>query len=129
MWGSAAADQPNSQNYAGIKNPAVDKLIDQVIFATDRDELVAATQGARPGAPVESLRRSRSSTADVYRTARWDRFGHPGEHPGLHARLPRHLVVGRGEGGEGARRDEPHRRAARVLKLSRRRGLSRRCCP
>ena len=40
----------------GIKNPAVDKLIDSVIFAKDRDELVAATQGARPRAAVESVR-------------------------------------------------------------------------
>ena len=42
--GQRSADQPNSQNYAGIKNPAIDKLIDRVIFAKDREELVAATK-------------------------------------------------------------------------------------
>jgi microcin C transport system substrate-binding protein len=43
FWGSAAADRDGSRNTAGIKNPAVDKLIDRVVFAKDRAELVAAT--------------------------------------------------------------------------------------
>jgi microcin C transport system substrate-binding protein len=42
-WSSAAADQPGSRNVIGIKNPAVDKLIDRIVFAKDREELVAAT--------------------------------------------------------------------------------------
>lgn len=41
-WTSKAADMPGSQNAAGIKNPAVDKLVDRIIFAKDRAELVAA---------------------------------------------------------------------------------------
>jgi microcin C transport system substrate-binding protein len=41
-WGSAAADRAGSRNSIGIKNPAVDKLIDKIIFAKDREELVAA---------------------------------------------------------------------------------------
>ncbi len=44
FWGSAAADTEGSQNAIGIKNPAVDKLIDKIIFAKDREELVAATR-------------------------------------------------------------------------------------
>ncbi len=44
FWGSAAADRDGSRNTAGIKNPAVDKLIDKVVFAKDREELVAATK-------------------------------------------------------------------------------------
>ena len=43
-WSSAAADQPGSRNLVGIKNPAVDALIERLIFAKDRDELVAATK-------------------------------------------------------------------------------------
>ncbi len=43
-WSSAAADQAGSRNYAGIKNPAVDALIERVIFAKNRAELVAATR-------------------------------------------------------------------------------------
>ncbi|MGL4397718.1 MAG: extracellular solute-binding protein [Hyphomicrobium sp.] len=44
FWGSAAADKEGSRNTAGIKNPAVDKLIDKIVFATDRADLVAATR-------------------------------------------------------------------------------------
>ncbi|MBN9310263.1 MAG: ABC transporter substrate-binding protein, partial [Devosia sp.] len=43
MWSSAAADQDDSSNYAGIKDKGVDALIDKVIFADDRATLVAAT--------------------------------------------------------------------------------------
>ncbi|MCK5090864.1 MAG: ABC transporter substrate-binding protein, partial [Hyphomicrobiaceae bacterium] len=44
FWGSAAADRDGSRNTAGIKNAAIDKLIDKVVFATNRQELVAATK-------------------------------------------------------------------------------------
>lgn len=43
-WGSAAADRDGSANYAGIADPGVDALIEKVVFATDRDELIAATE-------------------------------------------------------------------------------------
>lgn len=44
LWGSAAADVQGSGNYMGIKSPAIDKLIDRVIMAKDRDDLIAATR-------------------------------------------------------------------------------------
>jgi microcin C transport system substrate-binding protein len=44
FWGSAAADQPGSRNVIGIKNPAVDALVDKIIFATNREALVTATR-------------------------------------------------------------------------------------
>ena len=44
FWGSQAADQAGSRNIVGIKNPAIDTLIERVIFAKDRDDLVAATK-------------------------------------------------------------------------------------
>jgi microcin C transport system substrate-binding protein len=43
FWGSAAADRNGSRNTAGIKNPAIDKLIDKVVFAKSREDLLAAT--------------------------------------------------------------------------------------
>jgi microcin C transport system substrate-binding protein len=43
-WGSAAADQEGSPNVIGIKNAAIDKLIDLIVFAKDRADLVAATK-------------------------------------------------------------------------------------
>lgn len=76
MWGSAAADQPSSENLAGIKNPAVDKLVDRVIFAKDREELVAATK-ALDRVLLWNHYVIPQFYTDVYRLARWDRFGHP----------------------------------------------------
>ena len=40
FWGSAAADQQGSRNYAGIKNPVIDALIEKLIAAPDRESLV-----------------------------------------------------------------------------------------
>jgi microcin C transport system substrate-binding protein len=44
FWGSASADTKGSQNLLGVKNPAIDRLIDRIIFAKDRAELAAATR-------------------------------------------------------------------------------------
>jgi microcin C transport system substrate-binding protein len=76
FWGSAAADRPGSRNLMGLKDPAVDALIEQVIFAKDREEQVAA---------VKALDRVLLHlnfvvpqwTYNKERTARWDRFSHP----------------------------------------------------
>lgn len=43
-WSSAAADQPDSRNFAGIRNPVVDELIEGVISACSREELEAWTR-------------------------------------------------------------------------------------
>jgi microcin C transport system substrate-binding protein len=75
FWGSQAADVAGAKNTVGIKNPAVDALIDKVIFAKDRAELVAATRALDRvllwnfyGVPQFSYPFSRY--------ARWDRFSH-----------------------------------------------------
>jgi microcin C transport system substrate-binding protein len=43
FWGSEAADKEGSRNIIGIKNRAIDALINLIILAKDRAELVAAT--------------------------------------------------------------------------------------
>jgi microcin C transport system substrate-binding protein len=43
-WGTDAAGKEGSRNVIGIKNPAIDKLIDRLILAKDREDLVAATR-------------------------------------------------------------------------------------
>lgn len=43
FFSSKAAETPGSRNLAGIKDPVVDALVDRVIFATDREDLLAAT--------------------------------------------------------------------------------------
>ena len=79
-WGSAAADQPGSRNLIGIKNPAVDKLIDRVIYAKDRDELVAATH-ALDRVLLWNFYVVPQWTYGKQRTARWDRFSRPQNMP------------------------------------------------
>jgi len=75
-WGSQAADNPGSRNVIGIKNPAVDAMIDRVIFSTDRDDLVAATR-ALDRVLLWNYYLVPQWTYGKVRTARWDRFGHP----------------------------------------------------
>jgi microcin C transport system substrate-binding protein len=76
QWSSQAADTPGSRNYVGIKNPAVDALIDRVIFARDRAELIAATRALDRVLLWNQYVVPQYST-DKSRIARWDRFGRP----------------------------------------------------
>ena len=80
FWGSQAADQPGSRNLVGIKNPAVDALIDKVIFAKNREELEAATK-ALDRVLLWNHYVVPQWTYGKQRTARWDRFGRPKEMP------------------------------------------------
>jgi microcin C transport system substrate-binding protein len=80
FWGSQAADQPGSRNIGGIKNPAVDMLIDRVIFAKTREELVAATK-ALDRVLLWNHYLVPQWTYGKVRTARWNRFGRPSTMP------------------------------------------------
>lgn len=80
FWGSPAADRPGSRNLAGIKNPAVDALIDRIIFAKDRAELVAATK-ALDRVLLWNHYVVPQFTYGKVRLARWDRFGRPDKLP------------------------------------------------
>jgi microcin C transport system substrate-binding protein len=80
FWGSAAADQPGSRNYIGIKNPAVDALIERVIFAKSRADLVAATH-ALDRVLLWNHYVVPQWTYPNQRTARWDRFSRPDKLP------------------------------------------------
>src|SRR6185436_7391218 len=76
FWGTQAADQPGSRNLVGIKNPAIDNLIERVIFSKDRAELVAATQ-ALDRVLLWNFYVVPQWTYPYARTARWDRFARP----------------------------------------------------
>jgi microcin C transport system substrate-binding protein len=75
-WSSEAADQPGSENIAGIKNPAVDAMIDRVIAAKNRADLVTAAR-ALDRILLWSHYVVPQWNYNKLRTARWDRFGHP----------------------------------------------------
>ena len=75
-WGSQAAEQPGSRNLIGVKNAAIDALIDRLIFAKDRAELEAATK-ALDRVLLANHFVVPQWTYGKQRTARWDRFGRP----------------------------------------------------
>jgi microcin C transport system substrate-binding protein len=75
-WGSQAADQPGSENVIGIKNPAVDALIEHVVYAKHEADLVAATK-ALDRVLLWNHYVVPQWAHNKMRTARWDRFGHP----------------------------------------------------
>ncbi|WP_424628244.1 extracellular solute-binding protein [Bradyrhizobium sp. SYSU BS000235] len=79
-WGSQAADMAGSRNLIGIKNPAIDALIERVIFTKDRADLVAATKALDRALLWNHYVVPQWNYPRV-RTARWDRFGRPAELP------------------------------------------------
>ncbi|HEX8416908.1 MAG TPA: extracellular solute-binding protein [Methylobacterium sp.] len=75
-WGSAAADKQGSRNIAGIKDAAIDALIERVIFAKDRPGVIAATRA------LDRVLLSHNYVvpqwaSGVARTLRWNRFARP----------------------------------------------------
>jgi microcin C transport system substrate-binding protein len=76
FFGSQAADVPGSRNRPGIKNPAVDALIERIIFAHDREELVAACK-AMDRVLLWNFYLVPQFNIPYERYARWDRFSHP----------------------------------------------------
>jgi microcin C transport system substrate-binding protein len=80
FWGSQSADMAGSRNIIGIKNPAIDKLIERVIYTKDRDDLVAATRALDRVLLWNHYVVPQWNYPKV-RTARWDRFGRPSELP------------------------------------------------
>ncbi len=79
-WSSQAADMAGSRNIIGIKDAAIDKLIERVIFTKDRDDLVAATR-ALDRVLLWNHFVVPQWNYPKQRTARWDRFSRPSELP------------------------------------------------
>jgi len=76
FWGSKAADQAGSRNFVGIRDEAIDALIERVVFAKNRTELVAATKALDRVLLANHFVVPQWTYGKV-RTARWDRFGKP----------------------------------------------------
>jgi microcin C transport system substrate-binding protein len=95
-WGTAAAGKEGSRNIIGITSPAIDKLVERLVFAKDREDLVAETRAldrvllwghyvvphfytpvdriaywTKFGRPTELAKRT-SSTATFLQTWWWD---------------------------------------------------------
>ena len=75
-WSSVAADQRGSRNLIGIRDEAVDKLVDTIVFATDRETLVAACRALDRVLLWNHYVVPQFYSPDI-RTARWNRFSRP----------------------------------------------------
>ena len=80
FWGSAAADTPGSRNYIGIKDPAVDALIDLIISAKTRESLIARTR-ALDRVLLWGFYVIPQYHIRAWRVAYWNKFGHPPKPP------------------------------------------------
>jgi microcin C transport system substrate-binding protein len=79
-WGSASANRQGSKNYAGISDPAIDDLIRRIIFAPNRDELVA-TAHALDRVLLAHHYVVPLFYAKAQRIAYWNQLARPGELP------------------------------------------------
>jgi len=80
FWGSEAADMPGSRNLAGIKDPIVDALINKIIYAEDREELVVATK-ALDRVLLWNYYMIPQYYQPTLRYAYWNKFGIPEKQP------------------------------------------------
>jgi microcin C transport system substrate-binding protein len=76
FWGSKSADERGSRNVMGIKSAAIDKLIDLIIAAPDRESLVMRTR-ALDRALLWGHYIIPHYRDTVYRVAYWNMFGRP----------------------------------------------------
>jgi microcin C transport system substrate-binding protein len=76
FFSSQAADVPGSRNRPGIKNPAVDALIERIIYAPNREEQIAACR-AMDRILLWNCYVVPQFNIPYERYARWDRFSHP----------------------------------------------------
>ncbi|MDD3372039.1 MAG: extracellular solute-binding protein, partial [Alphaproteobacteria bacterium] len=76
MWGSAKAGIKGSRNLIGIENPVIDALIDKVVHAESREDLIAACR-ALDRVLLWHYYVIPQWHIGTYRIAYWDKFGQP----------------------------------------------------
>ncbi|MFA7552793.1 MAG: extracellular solute-binding protein [Spongiibacteraceae bacterium] len=75
-WSSRSADIEGSRNYSGIKNPVVDELVNLVISAQTREELITRTH-ALDRVLLNNYYVIPQWYSGKHRIAYWDKFGKP----------------------------------------------------
>ena len=80
FWSSAASDAAASRNYAGVSSPVVDELIELVIQAPSREELIYRTR-ALDRALLWGFYVIPAWHLQADRILYWDKFGFPADPP------------------------------------------------
>ncbi len=80
FWSCEAAEIEGSRNVAGVCDPVVDALIEQIIDAPDRESLITRTR-ALDRVLQWGFYSIPNWYIDQFRVAYWDRFGRPAENP------------------------------------------------
>ncbi|MDH5182016.1 MAG: extracellular solute-binding protein, partial [Gammaproteobacteria bacterium] len=75
-WHSRAANQQGSSNLMGVADPAIDALIEEVVFAPDRKRLVTAVR-ALDRLMLHGEYLVPNWYIDIHRVAYWNKFGRP----------------------------------------------------
>ncbi|NMY01755.1 ABC transporter substrate-binding protein [Pseudomonas sp. WS 5059] len=76
FWQSGSADNPGSRNYIGLKDPAIDELVEQLINADSRNSLVAHAK-ALDRVLQFGYYVIPNWHIKTYRVAYWNHLGHP----------------------------------------------------
>jgi microcin C transport system substrate-binding protein len=79
-WSSAAADNPGSRNFMGLKDPAVDTLLEGLISADSRASLITHAK-ALDRVLLWNAILIPNWHIDSWRVAYWNRFAHPATPP------------------------------------------------
>lgn len=75
-WHSSSADNPGSRNLMGLQDPTVDQLVEGLIMADSRAELITHTRALDRVLRAGHYLVPNYHTS-VYRVAYWDKFAHP----------------------------------------------------
>ncbi|MCF5370868.1 ABC transporter substrate-binding protein, partial [Pseudomonas sp. PA-4-8C] len=76
FWKSSSADKPGSRNYMGLKDPAVDQLVEELIDAGSRQSLIAHAR-ALDRVLQFGYYVIPNWHIKTFRVAYWDHLGHP----------------------------------------------------
>lgn len=80
FWASSSADKPGSRNYIGLKDPAIDSLVESLINATSRQDLVDHAR-ALDRALLWGHYVVPNWHIKTWRVAYWNHIGHPAVTP------------------------------------------------
>jgi microcin C transport system substrate-binding protein len=79
-WHSTAANTPSSRNLIGIQDPAIDHLVEQLIAAPDREQLVVRARALDRALQWNHFVIPHYHIS-AWRIAYWDKFAHPAVSP------------------------------------------------